>query len=170
MLVQNKSVYRRESHLRGFMDMMLEIPVEFRGTPMIEIGSAFGESTRLFSLFFSPVYSVDPLTGNRKAHAREIFMKTTAGRNIINIPKLSNDAVNDVPGEVSFVYIDGNHNAAFVEADIKNYLPKIRKGGYIGGHDYGSRVWKDVAPVVKKMLGEPDMIFIDQSWLKKINP
>ena len=39
-LIKNKSLFRNSfNFLRGLLDMMLEIPEEFRGTPMIEIGS-----------------------------------------------------------------------------------------------------------------------------------
>lgn len=182
-LVQNKMVHRANlPFLRGLLDMLLEIPESLRGTPMIEIGSCIGESTRIFSLFFSPVYAVDPLAGSRGVNVRELFTKTTAGRSIISIPKLSDAAVNDVPGEVSFVYIDGNHRYQFVKNDIKNYLPKIRKDGYIGGHDYVVGSSKrpaapakpgcspiEVEKAVNEVLGLPDKLFIDHSWLKKIN-
>lgn len=55
---------------------------------------------------------------------------------IIFIKKLSQDAINDVPNELDFVYIDGNHDYEFVKKDIEMYYPKVRSGGIIGGHDF----------------------------------
>ena len=55
---------------------------------------------------------------------------------IILIKKLSDDAVKDVPDNLDFVYIDGGHNYNHVLNDIKNYYPKVRIGGIIGGHDF----------------------------------
>jgi len=52
------------------------------------------------------------------------------------IRKASDDAVQDVPDVVDFVHIDGDHTYEQVIRDIDNYLPKIRKGGLISGHDY----------------------------------
>jgi len=52
------------------------------------------------------------------------------------VTKFSNDAVNDVPDELDFVYVDGNHEYSYVKDDIKNWYPKIKKGGVIGGHNY----------------------------------
>jgi len=48
----------------------------------------------------------------------------------------SNEAVDMVPDQVDFVFIDGHHEYYQVKLDIKNYLPKVRKGGLIAGHDY----------------------------------
>jgi hypothetical protein len=40
-------------------------------------------------------------------------------------------------GILDFIFIDGNHGYEFVKEDIQLYLPKVKKGGLIGGHDYG---------------------------------
>lgn len=37
---------------------------------------------------------------------------------------------------LDFVWIDAIHLYDNVKADIEAWLPKVRKGGYIGGHDY----------------------------------
>jgi hypothetical protein len=37
---------------------------------------------------------------------------------------------------IDFVYIDGNHRYKPVVEDIKAWYPKVRKGGFFGGHDY----------------------------------
>lgn len=37
---------------------------------------------------------------------------------------------------VDFVYVDGNHDFNYVLMDILLWLPKIRKGGVMSGHDY----------------------------------
>lgn len=39
-------------------------------------------------------------------------------------------------GSIDAVYIDANHRFEFVVADIQAWLPKVRKGGIISGHDY----------------------------------
>jgi predicted O-methyltransferase YrrM len=35
-----------------------------------------------------------------------------------------------------WIYIDGNHTYEAVKADLEAWLPKIKQGGYITGHDY----------------------------------
>ena len=54
------------------------------------------------------------------------------------IKKKSEDAADDVPGDLDFVYIDGNHTYKFVKKDIELYYPKVKYGGVIGGHDIWS--------------------------------
>ena len=48
---------------------------------------------------------------------------------------MSEDAVDDIPEKLDFVYIDGNHAYEYVKKDIGLYYPKLKKGGVIGGHD-----------------------------------
>ena len=52
------------------------------------------------------------------------------------IREKSINALKDIPDKLDFVYIDGNHEYEFVREDIKNYYPKIKKGGILGGHDF----------------------------------
>lgn len=40
------------------------------------------------------------------------------------------------PGDLDFVFIDGNHDAPYVEQDIYAWYPKVRAGGLVMGHDY----------------------------------
>jgi len=56
--------------------------------------------------------------------------------NIKFIKKMSHDAVEDIPNELDFVYIDGNHKYQYIKDDINDYYGKVKKCGYFGGHDY----------------------------------
>jgi len=49
-----------------------------------------------------------------------------------------------------FVYIDASHEYEDVKADIKAWLPKVKKGGIIAGDDYNSR---QVSRAVHEILG-----------------
>lgn len=42
-------------------------------------------------------------------------------------------------GSIDFCFIDANHTYEFVSKDIAAYLPKMKKGGVIAGHDYNSQ-------------------------------
>lgn len=52
---------------------------------------------------------------------------------------------------LDFVYIDAAHDYDNVIADIKAWLPKVKPGGTLAGHDYGSiGVYRAVNEVFKK--------------------
>jgi len=55
-------------------------------------------------------------------------------------------------GSVDFAFIDANHEKPHVIADIKAWLPKIRVGGMLAGHDYGEPC--GVKEAVDELLGE----------------
>jgi hypothetical protein len=41
-----------------------------------------------------------------------------------------------VPNDLDFVYIDGNHSLESIQQDIKDWYPKVKKGGIFAGHDF----------------------------------
>jgi hypothetical protein len=43
--------------------------------------------------------------------------------------------------QLDWVYVDGNHLYEYVRADLEAYLPKVRRGGYVTGDDYGDGGW-----------------------------
>lgn len=61
------------------------------------------------------------------------------------------------PQTFDFVFIDANHSYVDVKNDIELWLPKVRPGGLICGHDYGGR-YKGVARAVHNVLGKDDLI------------
>ena len=51
----------------------------------------------------------------------------------------SMEAVDQYKDEsLDFVFIDGNHSYEFVFNDIKYWLPKVKIGAVLAGHDYSS--------------------------------
>lgn len=39
------------------------------------------------------------------------------------------------PGQIDYLFIDGNHTLEYVQADFRNYAPMVRPGGLIAMHD-----------------------------------
>jgi SAM-dependent methyltransferase len=52
-------------------------------------------------------------------------------------------------GSLDFVFIDADHAYGSVRADLLAWLPKVRPGGTLAGHDYDSA---DVARAVREVL------------------
>lgn len=70
-----------------------------------------------------------------------------------------------------FAFIDGDHTEPVVSQDIKNYLPKVKKGGIYAGHDYDfqfgdAHVKFNVKANVDKYCGKVSVQ--DTIWYKKI--
>ena len=55
----------------------------------------------------------------------------------------SDQAANLIEPGVDMVHIDGNHDYVKVESDIKNYVPKLRVGGFLVMDDIS---WRTIAP------------------------
>jgi hypothetical protein len=94
----------------------------------VEIGVAKGENAKVMlnALPIKKLYLIDPYVNNPFRSDRVRFIK-----------KKSEHAVADVPDNLDFVYIDGDHSYEACKKDIELYYPKVRSGGVIGGHDFG---------------------------------
>lgn len=65
----------------------------------------------------------------------EKYADATNGRGVV-MRGASTDVAQEFADEwLDFVFIDGDHSYEGVDADIKAWAPKIRKGGLIAGHD-----------------------------------
>lgn len=58
------------------------------------------------------------------------------------------DAAAAIDDTLDFVYIDGDHSYEGIRADLAAWLPKIRVGGILAGHDYGQPAFPGVRAVV----------------------
>jgi hypothetical protein len=74
---------------------------------------------------------------------------TPHNNKIVWVFKGSTEALKEIPDNLDFVYIDGNHEEQFVREDIANYYPKVRPGGVIGGHDFYNGFTREHDGVVK---------------------
>ena len=81
--------------------------------------------------------AINNKTGN------ELFKKTSEkliskyGDRVKIIRNFSSDknALESIPNNIDFLYIDGNHSYKYVLEDLENYFPKVKKGGIIIGDD-----------------------------------
>lgn len=174
-------VMRNEALKNGLMDMINYIK-SISSTEimnMIEIGSYAGESTIMFAENFKKVISIDPFINDYDMNDAtchhmeldkvfEIFKTNTFEyKNISHLREKSDDAHKHLmDNSYDFVYIDGLHTYEQVKKDISNYLPKIKKGGYIGGHDYHPN-WKGVLDAINELL-VVERVFSDTSWILQV--
>ena len=170
---------RDHQQTQGLLDMIKELG-DVSNKTMIEIGSFIGESTVIFARHFKHVIAIDPFLPNydpadptSNFDFNDVFQEfknrtEEQKQKITTYKMMSDDAVNLLKDKYDFVYIDGLHTYDGVKQDIINYLPLIKEGGIIGGHDYGTNGphLQGVTQAVDEVLGKPDKRFKDGSWIK----
>lgn len=153
--------YEPGAHIWGWMS-----PAELRWLhntarmmgSIVEVGSLRGRSAyALLSACPGPVYCIDPWNdpaggawgGFNEDCGHFPNLRACKGYSPMVIAEY------DIP-DVDMVFIDGNHDAAQVRADIAAWLPKTRK--LICGHDYepddSVASYPDVRRVVDEVFGD----------------
>jgi len=156
--------------------------VKTMGTGLVgvELGMYIGELTTMLwnTGAFRSLYGVDLWEGGYDPgdlasqtdmkKAESVARKRVEGISGIHLLKMSTlDASNEL-GKVDFVYVDANHTEEAVLEDITAWVPNIKKGGWLAGHDYGRPNHPGVKTVVDRLFGAPDLQFQDTSWAVQI--
>jgi hypothetical protein len=170
---------------RGLYLSLDHISLTIPSITMAEIGSYQGESTEIFCshLATKKLYSIDPyLNGYDEKDIASVspmdivekeFIKRMSkfldtGK-CIKLKMKSEDAINHVNELLDFVYIDGCHTYECAKFDIFHWYKKIKKGGYIGGHDFH---FQGVQKAIQEFLQETNYTveknYQDSSWLVRI--
>lgn len=150
----------------GLNDMLAYLP---NNLTMVEVGSYAGESAATFAKSgkFAAIHCVDIWRDILAAEQK--FDAVAASFPIIHKHKgLSVSVANEFANEsVDFVYVDAKHDYADVRADIVAWLPKIKKTGFMGGHDF-TLSFTGVIRAVRELFKQPITVFQDDSWLVKL--
>ncbi len=151
--------------------------------PIVEIGSWRGRSTAALALGSmaggkQQVFAVDPFIGPQVAAratsldhdptgipcSAEILRANldAAGINgqVKIVAKPSYEALEDLPSEISLLFIDGSHAYEDVCRDIDTYLPRLKVGGFLVLHDV---MWTDtdvIRAVEDKIRTRPNQLRI----------
>lgn len=76
----------------------------------------------------------------------------------------SHEAAELLNDKYDLVFIDSMHTYKAVKQDIELWLPKVRKGGILAGHDYGGK-YKGVKQAVDEAFGDNILIGKDLTWV-----
>jgi hypothetical protein len=178
-------IQRDQASEYGLRDMMKYIGLKTEGRPqaLCEIGSFEGESATIFASYkwIESVTCIDPLEWKEvkddpscKDHKDlfeglyDRFKERTQRYSKIRLRRsTSREAVGFYKtGAFDIVYIDGNHEYSEVTYDINAWFGKLSLGGFMCGHDYTG--YRGVYDAVNEVLGRPDAVFFDSSWIKRI--
>lgn len=146
---------------------------------MAEIGSFAGVSSALFANYVDKIHCVDIwnqyvdsgnsstllITQDQLKTAEENFDRVVSEYpNIVKIKKTSIDAAkNFADGSLDMIYIDSAHDFKTVNEDIQSWLPKVKIGGIVSGHDI--RIEGVKSAVNRNLGGRKLYTYKDTSWL-----
>jgi predicted O-methyltransferase YrrM len=175
----------------GLFDMIQELQEGgIQEAKMLEIGSYMGESTALFGMsnLFKQIHCIEPFSGGEpfsdqhdydwKYVENQFLLNTRHYTNILHHREFSQDIHSSFADEYfDFIYIDANHSYESVKSDLINYLPKVKTGGYIGGHDYRfpqlaateEPPFPGCVKAIDEVIQKPTRVFKDSSWIKRVD-
>lgn len=113
-------------------------------TSSVEIGVFEGVNTAIIAKEIASngiLYAIDPFFKGKlgicyhELIAKHHVNKNSKNKNVEYIPKFSFDAVNDVPNNLDFIFIDGDHSLEGIKKDWALFSPKLKQGGIMALHD-----------------------------------
>lgn len=152
-----------------------------------EIGVNKGETSLLFRNLFpqAELYLIDPWSlstdyiGSGTPISRKIKHYEKAycavSSQFANDPSVhilrmgSAQAAKLTPNDFDLIFIDANHEYLHVKEDILSWLPKLRPGGILAGHDYEPSIpiFDGVKQAVDEIFGNQIMLGKDRLWIHK---
>lgn len=122
------------------------------GKTIAEVGSFIGKTAKLMvEAGARLVYCVDHFAGSESDMTADIDPSLVRRGFIVNCQQQLTDGtirLIEMPslaaaksfddGSLDMVFIDANHDYEAVKADIQAWLPKVKSGGIMCGHDYGN--------------------------------
>lgn len=165
--------YPHENSIRG-LSMLIKDHVK-DDFVIAEVGSFSGVSSEVFAQNCKEIHCVDAwspyweITDSSVMQIAESSFDKMASnyKNVRKVKSSSSEAVKNYPDEYfDFVYIDAAHDYINAKKDILLWLPKVKKGGIMAGHDYRYDSNIQVYEVVEEIFGKTYKIekYPDSSW------
>jgi predicted SAM-dependent methyltransferase len=140
---------------------------------MVEVGCYEGISTQVFSMYAGEVHAVDPwkpqyesymFNADTLASAERTFDRSIVGLENVRKHKMTSlEAALELDELLDAVYIDGDHSPCGIIDDISAWVPKLKVGGLLMGHDF------NMAYLHLKAAGfTPMMVYPDTSWVCEV--
>jgi len=110
----------------------------------VEIGVYEGVNTAIIAyqiLGEGKLYAIDPFFKGKLgiSYHEEIAKNQIKKNNLVDkvvfVPKLSFDALADVPDNIDFIFVDGDHSYEGIKRDWELFSSKIKQGGIVALHD-----------------------------------
>lgn len=132
-----------------------------KNATVVDLGTYMGSSASVLAeateILHSKIYTIDTFENHNDYNdSRTIGIRETAADNLKNYKNVT--IINEKSSEASkkfedksidMIFIDADHTYLEVKKDILTWLPKIKEGGIMSGHDYNQKFIKVTDKVVK---------------------
>lgn len=156
------------NRIDGLVQMVVEnFPVN---AVIMELGSGMGVSTEVFALLCKEVHTTDTWGPGLEKWREAFDLVFKRHSNIVQYYRKSGNCVHLFQDNFfDAVYIDTDHRYEDVLCETMTWLPKVKTGGFICGHDYIARPQYSFAVIeaVNEIFGKPDKVYEDMSWIVK---
>lgn len=145
----------------NYVDGLVDLLRHVKPRSILEIGGYNGVSTTAMAMLVDRVVCVEVVPRPR------LLDLPTRFPNVEVIEGASPGALTRFSeGEFDLAYIDGGHDLNSIKADIMACRRVARR---LSGHDYGDPPFglHDVRVAVLELLGIPERVFCDSSWLAR---
>ncbi|MCB1081431.1 MAG: class I SAM-dependent methyltransferase [Chlamydiia bacterium] len=167
---------------RGYYLKYICLIHEIEVKTLVEIGVFRGKNAAVLRELFpeAHLYLIDPWAptpeylGSGSAVSEDLAVYEKAHRRVLQlfendpqvtlIQKTSSEAAPLLPDHLDLVFIDANHAYENVKRDILTYLPKVRSGGILSGHNYGRKRLPGVKKAVQELFEDHFLLGQDEVW------
>jgi predicted O-methyltransferase YrrM len=141
---------------------------------ILELGCFAGVSSELFAGHCRKLFCIDQYIPYAEVPDGSIFegekMFDLMQKRYSNITKIKMSSVAASTffgnGTLDLVYIDAAHDYDNVKKDIQTWLPKVKRNGFISGHDI---IIPGVKQAVSELIGDDILTYSDTSWIYQIS-
>lgn len=88
------------------------------------------------------------------------MVKTYGLEDFCSTLRMTSQEASDEVGSIDILHIDGNHSEISFTEDVKLYLPKVRRGGYIWLND---AIWENAQEAIEILLEDCDVVKVIDS-------
>jgi len=137
----------------------------FEGVNTITIAEAMDAHGKLYAI--DPFFKGSLGICYHEKIAKNSIRSKKLGKRVKLLPLFSYDAVKEVPDEIDFIFIDGDHSYEGIKRDWEDWAKKLAPGGIIALHDTSVPVHNPAISELGSYRFYNEVIVMDNKFEKK---